>query len=92
MPAVIRCFYRRRLAAENTAAQTERLCTELFSNRCAYGASICTSAAINALLGIDNVLAVSFGDRFNGATVSASAATETFVGNFVSHDITSIID
>ena len=52
----------------------------------ADGAGIRASAAIDALLGIDFVLAVAFGNRFNGAAGSAGAAGDAGIGDRISHD------
>ena len=58
---------------------------ELFLYGCSYGASVSTCAAADALISVDNVLAVAFGNAINGATVSASAAADAFVSNLVCH-------
>ncbi len=42
-------------------------------------AGTCASAAVNTFVSVDYILAILFSDRGNGATVSASAATETCV-------------
>jgi hypothetical protein len=54
------------------------------------GALVSASAAGNADVSVDDVLAVAFGNSLNGALVSTSAASDTSVGDLVSHDITSI--
>ena len=51
------------------------------------GAGISTSAAFDALIGIDLELAVTFGNGFYGAFTCASAASDAFIGNFVCHSI-----
>ena len=50
------------------------------------GASVNTRTAADALISVDFILAVTFGDCFNGARFSASTACYAIVGNFVSHD------
>lgn len=51
------------------------------------GARFRAGTATDASIGIDDVLSVSFGNRFNGATLGASAATETSIGiDLISHD------
>ena len=57
----------------------------LFSRRSFYRTSRSTSAAVNALVGIDNELAVTLRNRFNGAVRCASAAADALIGNFISH-------
>ncbi len=48
------------------------------------GANFGARAAFDASIGID-VVDVAFRDSFNGANGQASAASHTFVGNYVSH-------
>ena len=50
-----------------------------------YGAGVCTSAAINASILVDNVFAVALAYSFNGAACRACAAGDAFIGNFVCH-------
>ena len=57
----------------------------LFLNRCVYRASVCARTASDALVCIDNVLAVTLSDAANGASICASAAADALIGNFVSH-------
>lgn len=52
----------------------------------AHGAGISASAAIDALIRINYILAVAFGDRFHGATVGASAASDARIRNLVCHN------
>jgi len=52
---------------------------ELFLSRCSYGACICASAAADALISVDNVLAVAFGNARNRAAVCASAAADALI-------------
>ncbi len=49
------------------------------------GAVICTSAAGNASVSIDNVFAVTLGDSLYGAICCTSAAGDAFVTDFVCH-------
>ncbi len=58
---------------------------ELFLSRCSYGASICTSAAADAFISVDNVLAVAFGNARGGAAVCTSATADALIGNLVCH-------
>ena len=53
-------------------------------------ASICARAAVNALVGIDNVLAVLLADSLNRALLSASAASDAIISNLVCHCDTSV--
>ena len=53
------------------------------------GALISASAAGNADVGVDLVLAVTLGDSLNGALISAGAASDTCIGDNVSHDFSS---
>ena len=55
--------------------------------RSLYGASVNTTAAADALVSVDYVLAVTLGDCFNGACISASAASNAIIGDFVSHGV-----
>ena len=63
----------------------------LFLSRSADGAGICAGAAFDADFRIDLVLAVAFADCGNRALCSTGAAADAFIGNFVSHCITSYI-
>ena len=49
-----------------------------------HRARICARAALDALIRIDHVLAVTFADRIHGAFGRASATADALVGNFVS--------
>ena len=51
----------------------------------AYRASVSASAAADALVSVDNVLAVTLGNTSNRARICASTAADTFIGNFVCH-------
>ena len=64
---------------------------ELAFNGGTNGASASASAALDALVSIDNVLAVAFRDSVHGALSLASAAADAFVSNNVSHSSTSNI-
>ena len=59
---------------------------KLFLNRSANRASACTRAARNALICVDHVLAVSFGNAADGALSLACAACNALIGDFESHD------
>ena len=58
----------------------------LFLNRCSNRASACSRTARNALVSVDNVLAVTLGNATGGATLSASATSDALVRNLVCHD------
>ena len=58
----------------------------LFLNRCVYGASVCARTASDALVSVNNVLAVALSDAANRASICASAAADALIGNFVCHD------
>ena len=49
------------------------------------GAGICARAAADALISVDNVLAVAFGDAANRASICTSATADAFIGNLVCH-------
>lgn len=49
-----------------------------------YGAGICTSAAVDALIGVDFVDVARF-NRFNRTSVSTSTTSDASVGNCISH-------
>ena len=51
----------------------------------ANGAGACTSAAVDASVSVDNVLAVALGNCVYGAAVCASAARNALIGNYVCH-------
>ena len=57
----------------------------LFLRGGTHGADIGASAAIDALVGIDFILAVAFGNRLHGAFGFASAAADAFIGNLICH-------
>lgn len=59
---------------------------ELLLYGSANGAGSGASAAFDALVGVDHVLAIAFGDRVHGALGLASAAADAFVGNYVCHE------
>ena len=50
-----------------------------------YGTTVCTCAAIDAAVSVDDVLAVTLGDGGHGAALGASAASDASIGNLVSH-------
>ena len=49
------------------------------------GASVCARAAVDALVSVDLVLAVSLVDSLGGAVLSASAAGDAIIANLVCH-------
>ena len=51
---------------------------------CSAGANICTSAAVNASVGIDRIL-LAFADCSAGAFVNTCSACNTIVANYISH-------
>ena len=53
--------------------------------RSAYRACVCARAAIDALIGIDYIYAVTLGNSLNGALSCACAATDAIFGNLVCH-------
>ena len=60
--------------------------TGLFSLGSAHGANVSASAAFDALISIDDVLAVAFLDGVHGAFALASAAADAFSRNLQSHN------
>ena len=50
-----------------------------------HGAGAGASAAFDALIRIDHVLAVALGDRFHGALGLAGAAHDALVRNYICH-------
>jgi hypothetical protein len=71
-------------------------CRPFFGQTCelglsgsANGAGASASAALDALVSIDHVLAVAFSDSVHGALSLASAAADAFVIDNVSHRCTS---
>ena len=57
----------------------------LFGSRSLYGASTLASTALNALVGIDNILAVLFGNSAYRANISAGTAADASRSNLISH-------
>lgn len=53
---------------------------KLFGSRSLYGASTLASTALNALVGIDNILAVLFGNSAYRANISAGTAADALFG------------
>ena len=51
----------------------------------ADGASVFAGAAVDAGIGIDDVLRATGSDRVDGAGICACAAGDAFIGNYVSH-------
>ena len=58
---------------------------ELLSLGSLNGASVCAGAAVDALVSVDLVLAVSLVDSLGGAVLSASAAGNAIIANLVCH-------
>ncbi len=58
---------------------------DLFLRGGTHGANIGTSAAIDALFGIDIVLAFAFRNRLDGAFGFAGTAADAFIRNFECH-------
>ena len=58
---------------------------KLFLNRSAYWANTCTSTAIEALVSVDNVFAVSCRDSANRALSFTAAAVDAFITNYICH-------
>lgn len=58
---------------------------KLFSLGCSDGASICTSAAIDAGISVDYILAVALRDSLYGAALCASAARDAGIVNNICH-------
>lgn len=50
------------------------------------GAGAGASAALDAHIGIDFILAITLGDSGHGALGSAGAAADAIIGNLVSHN------
>lgn len=48
-------------------------------------AGACTSAAINASVSVDNILAVALRDSAYRTSISASAASDALVRNYICH-------
>lgn len=61
---------------------------ELVLHGSAHGAHTGTSAALDASVSIDFVLAVALSDSSHGALSLASAAADALVSDLVSHDVT----
>ena len=55
--------------------------------RCADRAGIRAGTAIDALSGVDYILAVALADCLNGASLRTSSAGNAVIGNLVCHDI-----
>ncbi len=52
-----------------------------------YRTSICTATAADALISVDNILAVTLGNATGGTCVSACAARDALIGNLVCHSL-----
>ena len=66
------------------------MCNKLLCRRSAYGTNVSTSAALDASVGVDLILAVALGDSAYRALIGTSAARDTIVRNLISHDVTSL--
>jgi hypothetical protein len=62
-----------------------KLLERLLSLGSTHGAGIGASAAIDAQVSVDLVLAVALGDSGNGAALGASAASDARISDLVSH-------
>ena len=58
---------------------------ELFFGRCTHGAGVCAGTAGHALVRVDHILAVAFGNAADRASIGAGTAADAFVGNLISH-------
>ena len=58
---------------------------KLFLNRSVNGAVLCTVAAIDASLSVDNENAVTLGDSLYGAICCACAASDAILSNLECH-------
>jgi len=58
---------------------------KLFLSGCANRASICASAAGDALSSVDYILVIALGDAAYGTTLCASAAGNALIRNLESH-------
>ena len=63
----------------------------VFLNRSTYGAGICAATALNALISVDYELCILLGNAVDGALGLASTALNALIGNFISHNYTSIV-
>ena len=57
----------------------------LFLNRCVYGASVSAGTAADALVSVNNVLAVALGNATYRTSIGACATADALIGNFVCH-------
>jgi hypothetical protein len=55
------------------------------SCRCRNRTCLSTSTALDALIGIDLILAITLGNSIYRASLSTCAASDAIIGNFVSH-------
>lgn len=61
-------------------------CFQLSLGRSANRAGACASAAANASVSVDNVLAVTLGNCVYRTSLSASAASDAIVRNYICHN------
>jgi len=52
----------------------------------AYGASICARTAVDALVSVNYIYAITLGNSFNGTLSCACATADAIFSNFVCHD------
>ena len=70
-----------------TVSVSDILLCGLFAGADSFaGANRCACTAVDAGIGVDYIDGA-FGDSFNGAFGKTGAASNTFVGNYVSHDL-----
>ena len=53
--------------------------------RCSYGTSVRAGTAADALVLVDNVLAIALGDAAHGTSIGASATADALIRNLVCH-------
>ena len=58
---------------------------KLFLNRSAYRTNVCAVAAGDALVSVDNELAVTLGNARGRATICACATSDALISNLESH-------
>ena len=57
----------------------------LFGRRSRNGANLCASAAINAGVSVNYILAVALGNSLYGAAICAGAAGDAVITNYICH-------
>ena len=78
---------RKRGVASNTPCRNSviPMLLKLFLNRSAYRTNVCAVAARDALVSVDNELAVTLRNAGNRATVCACATSDALISNLESH-------